>query len=65
MTNRANEAKWASKLQIALGNGYEIRYDACESGMTFCYYNGELYKQVDNSAMNGSINVYDYRVNVA
>lgn len=65
MTNRANEAKWASKLQSALGNGYEIRYDACDSGMTWCYYNGELYKQVENSEMCGSINVYDFKVNVA
>ena len=61
-SNRETESKWASKLQKVLGNGYEIRYDACESGMTFCYYNGKLYKQVENSAMCGSINVIDYKV---
>lgn len=61
MANRETESKYASKLQSVLGNGYEIRYDASESGCTFCYYNGILYKIVENSAMVGNINVYDYK----
>ena len=61
MSNRENEIKWANKLQQVLGSGYEIRYDEHDSGMTWCYFDGELYKQVENSAMNGSINVYDFR----
>lgn len=62
MTKRETESKWASKLQQVLGNGYEIDYDACESGMTFCYFNGKLYKRVPNDAMCGSINVNDYKI---
>jgi len=60
MTSRANEAKIACKLQGFLGDDYEIKYDACDSGMTFCYYKGQLYKQVANSEMRGSLNVGDY-----
>lgn len=59
---RAEQSKWASKLQKALGNGYDIRFDFGDSGMTFCYYNGKLYKQVENSSMCGSINVVDYKI---
>lgn len=60
MNTRQDGAKWAGKLQDILGSGYEIKYDAGDSGMTFCYYNGELYKQVENSAMRGNVNVYDF-----
>ena len=60
MSNRAEQAMWAGKLQKALGAGYEIRFDLGDSGLTFCFYNGELYKQVPNEAMRGTINVYDY-----
>lgn len=62
MNNRENEIKWANRLQKVLGNGYEIDYDACESGMTFCYYNGRLYKRVANEAMCGGINVNDFKI---
>lgn len=61
MASRDEQIKWANKLQQFLGAGYEIRYDENDSCLTRCYYNGELYKTVENSAMNGSINVYDYR----
>lgn len=61
MSNRAEQAMWAQKLQKALGAGYEIHFDACESGLTFCYHNGKLYKQVPNEEMRGTINVCDYR----
>ena len=61
MTSRDEQIKWANKLQMVLGAGYEIRYDANDSGMTKCFHNGVLYKTVENSVMNGSINVYDYK----
>lgn len=61
MASRENEIKWANKLQQILGNGYEIRYDACDSGMTYCYYNGEIYKRVQNSEMCGNVNACEYR----
>ena len=53
--------KVAAKLQKVLGNGYEIKYDAGDSGMTFCYYNGELYKQVPNGEMKSNLNVAEYQ----
>lgn len=63
MNNTWNEQrKWAMMLQKILGEGYEIRHDACESGMTDCYYKGTLYKRVENTEMKGSLNVHDFRV---
>lgn len=64
---RQEQSKWATKLQTILNNGdyngdYKIHFDACDSGMTDCYYKGELYKQVPNDEMCGSINVYDYTI---
>lgn len=56
-----NGIKWANKLQGFLGSDYEIRYDYIDSGMTACFYKGQLYKQVENSQMTGSINVPDFR----
>lgn len=61
MASRNEQIKWANKLQSVLGDGYEIRYDANDSGMTKCFHNGVLYKTVENSAMNGGINVYDFK----
>lgn len=60
-TNRAEQAMWAQTLERALGNGYQICFDACESGLTYCYFNKQLYKKVPNDEMRGSINVTDYR----
>ena len=60
MTNRETEARIASKLQSFLGDNYEVRYDACESGLTYFYYHGELYKHVENGSLNGSLNVAEY-----
>lgn len=59
---RQEQSEWATKLQNALGSGYEIKFDACDSGMTYCYYNGKLYKQVPNDEMCGSVNVIDYKI---
>lgn len=59
---RREQAMWAFKLEKALGNGYRIWFDACDSGMTYCYYNDRLYKKVENEAMCGSINVNDFKI---
>lgn len=60
MANRETESRIASKLQSFLGNNYEVRYDACESGLTCFYYHGELYKHVENGLLNESLNVADF-----
>ena len=56
----SREAAMAMKLQAALGDGYKVHYDLCESGMTVVYYMGNVIHEVPNSAMSGSINVSDY-----
>lgn len=33
------ELETSKKLEAALGEGYEVRYDLLESGMTYFYYN--------------------------
>ena len=62
---RAQQAEIATKLQTILNNGeyngdYKIYFDACESGMTDCYYKGELYKQVPNDEMKPSMSVSEF-----
>lgn len=57
---RAREVAYTLKLQGFLGKNYEIRYDDCDSGLTRCYYKGELYKSVEDGAIDGSTNVGDY-----
>lgn len=59
---RAQQAEIATKLQTMLNCGkyngdYKIVFDAGESGMTFCYYKGVLYKQAVNDEMMPSMSV--------
>lgn len=61
----AQQASIATKLQKALNGGeyngmYKVHFDCCESGMTFFYFNRELYKRLPNDEMKAGINVYDY-----
>lgn len=58
---RAEQIKWANLLEKALGEGYKVCYDECESCLTRVYYEGELVKEVPNEEMRGSLNVCDYR----
>lgn len=58
---RDEQAKWATKLQNALGSDYYIHFDASESGMTVCAYKNIVYKTVPNDDMCGNINVLDFK----
>lgn len=60
---RAKESATAARLQAVLGPEYVIEYDSGESGLTRCYHNRKLYKEVPNSAMSERINVYEYTFN--
>lgn len=60
-SNRKQGFELCEKLQMFLGEGFRVEYDACESGMTFFIYKGHLYKQVPNTEIKGSMNVSDYR----
>lgn len=62
MEKRAEQSKWARKLQEILGSDYMVLFDACESGMTDVFFKGILVKSVRNREMKGSMNVYDYTV---
>ena len=59
MANRKSETKVVDALRRALGNDYEIRYDDCESCLTRFFYKGVFYKEVPNTEMVPSIDVYD------
>lgn len=50
-----------SKIQDFFGEGFEVRYDAGESGMTHFLYNGHLYKRVPNGDIKPNISIYDYK----
>ena len=58
------ELETSQKLQAALGEEYEVRYDLLESGMTYFYYNlnGRKvhYKTALNTDMVPHLNVVDY-----
>ena len=59
------ELETSQKLQDALGEEYEVRYDLLESGMTYFYYNLDkgrsvLYKVALNTDMVPNLNVVDY-----
>ena len=56
---RAQEAELARRMQEALGEGYKVMYDDCESGMTRFSYNGYEYMEIPNGTMTMSIG--DYR----
>ena len=56
----SKESAMAMKLQAALGDGYKVHYDFCESGMTAVYFMGNMIHEVPNSAMSGRIAVSDY-----
>jgi len=53
------ECELARRMQEALGEGYVVRYDDCESGMTRFYYNGYMYKQIRDGEM--TMNICEYR----
>lgn len=58
---REQESTRAYRLQEALGEGYTVAYDCCESCFTNFYFHGELYKKVLNTEFSKpSINVNDY-----
>ena len=62
-SNRESEIQWANRLQTALGEDYQVNYDAGDSGFTEVIYRpaNEIVRRVPNTDMNGSINVPDYR----
>ncbi len=49
---RAQESARAMKLQELLGEGYEVRYDDCESCKTRFFFMGTYYKEIDNSEIS-------------
>lgn len=57
---REQQAAKAQRLQTALGEGYMVRYDDCESGLTRFFFVGTWYLDVPNDVFNGPINVNDY-----
>lgn len=65
---REREWEVSRNLEAALGECYEVRYDACESGMTFIYFtdpksgNKYLIHKVMNSEMVPNLNVGDYSI---
>lgn len=59
-TNRQKQIETATKLQQVLGEGYEVRYDRCESCLTDFFYMGHLYKTVRNDELTPSLNVGDF-----
>lgn len=63
---RAQQSEWAARLQTALNGGsyngdYSVRFDEGESGLTRLYFMGDLYREVPNEQMTGSVNVPDYK----
>lgn len=57
---REKQARFADLLETALGKGYRVYFDACDSGMTWFYYHNEFYKRIPNDELSGSINCNDY-----
>lgn len=65
-STRAQQSEWAARLQTALNGGsyngdYSVRFDEGESGLTRLYFMGDLYREVPNEQMTGSVNVPDYK----
>lgn len=58
--NREQQAAKAQRLQMALGDGYQVRYDDCESGLTRFLYSGTCYLEAPNEVFSSQINVIDY-----
>ena len=61
MSNRSEQAMWASKLQKALGSDYEVHFDELGSGMTEIQYKHSIFKTVPNEEMRSDLNVADYK----
>lgn len=59
---RIEQSRCARRLNEILGNDYKVEYDACESGMTYIYFKGEMVKRVLNKEMKGSLNVCEFYV---
>jgi hypothetical protein len=62
--SREKEIKTVETLNAVLNfgcPGHEVRYDAGDSGMTEFYFNGILYKKVENARMGERVCVGDYK----